>query len=129
MKIQKIELKQDIHNFLDYSNFEGDLLQISKTITNIPKKLNEIYPNNPNIQNSHRFSLRADKNYGYNYNDETTVEFVVECWRWETDEEFKKRKETAAKRVQAGKKAVETKKSAQEKRERTLLQTLKAKYE
>lgn len=64
----------------------------------------------------------------YQYYDDK--DFIIQYWgyRWETDDEYNKRIEQEEKRKQAAKKATITKKEANIKREKTLLNTLLKKY-
>lgn len=128
MNKDRKEIMMELPGFLDKSMFEGRLEEIIENIKNIPDRLVKNYPHNPDIKNYHRFSIRQDTEYEYYSSDSHDV-YHLQCWRWETDEEVRIRLEKSKKQSEASKKAAITKKLAQEKREKTLLQTLKKKYE
>jgi hypothetical protein len=125
-KEKKRELLREIPHFVDDAQLEGDIDVIVKYIKSLPQRAREAYPDSVDIKNSHRFSIRIGKEY--NYGDSYNV-YHLQCWRWETDEDLELRLEQTKKEREAAKKAAITRKTAQEKRERSLLETLKKKYE
>ena len=77
----------------------------------------------------HRFEVRgsAETDYDSAWVDKAQLKLVG--FRWETDEEFEKRKATTIKRRAAAKKSADKRKAKKEAAERKRLAELKEKYE
>lgn len=134
MKVKKIkdtekrEIMIEVNNFIDKSTFEGRLDDVINNIQQLPGKLISYYPLNNEFKNCHRFSIKQDTEYEYGDNGSHDV-YHLQCWRWETDEEVTKRIEKSKKASDSAKKAAITKQLAKEKREKTLYENLKKKFE
>lgn len=118
-----LEIKDKIYPigiYIDKDNFEGKISDIKKFIDNLPKNLVEKYGVSDRY---YEFELDWDISY------EGSIDIEIYGYRKETIEEANKRLLDIKKRSEASKKAVITKKEAQIKREKTLLETLKKKYE
>lgn len=133
----KIQIKDVPYLYLDFDIMEGDINEVSKNILDIKNKLKTAYD-----ARNHMLSYRKDmisqftpfNDYQYihlktSYNYDEDKDLLLEVWRDETDEEYNKRLESNKKRSESAKLAAITKKIAQEKREKSLLKTLKKKYE
>ncbi len=127
--MEKLEIKEYLHTFDRYS-FDGRMEEIAK-IFDFKKWWKNAYKAVPekqgHVDKYHRFVMDADMNYGYD--NEAWMDFQVSGMRWETDEELKKREEANKKRSESAKKAAKTKEIAKEKREKTLYENLKKKFE
>ena len=136
----KIQIKDVPYLYIDFDIIEGDIKEVSKKVLDIKNKLKTAYDaRNQSIGTSYRedmvpqFTPFKDyqyiylkTGYGHDYDDR---DLSLEVWRDETDEEYNKRLESNKKRSKSAKLAAITKKIAQEKREKSLLITLKKKYE
>ena len=141
MKNEKIlvQIKDVPYIYLEFDLFEGELKEVSNKILNIRKLLIDAWKNRElTIKDSFRKDMIPIFTH---YKDYEKIEIVIEfgydsegdiglkIWRKETDEEFNKRIELSKIISENAKKSVITKKLAQEKREKTLLENLKKKYE
>jgi hypothetical protein len=136
----KIQIKDVPYLYIDFDIIEGDIKEVSKKILDIKNKLKTAYDaRNQNIGTSYRedmvpqFTPFKDYQYihlktGYGH-DYDVRDISLEVWRDETDEEYNKRLESNKKKSNSAKLAAITKKITQEKREKSLLLTLKKKYE
>lgn len=128
MNKQLVQVKDSPYIYLDFDLITGDINEISKNILGIKNKLKEAYDkreeegyisNFTPFEDYTKIELYID--YGYGGDKDLTI-----CvYRWETDIEYEIRLALDKKRSEAAK----TKKEGQEKRERTLLENLKKKYE
>jgi len=112
----------------------GTLEEVSTKILSLKEKLKEAYFQRKS--DYEKFSVKSNltpfEDYkeiklrctGYEY-----LEVELEVFREETDEEYIRRIELQNKRSESAKKAAEARKLTKEKRERTLLENLKKKYE
>ena len=122
------EILMELNNFIDSGYFEGDLNKIIEKVKDIPTKLWAAYPLNMEYKRAHRFSIRQDTEYGYGDDGYHDV-YILQCYRWETDEEMKNRIELNKKQSAAAKERELKKKEAAAKREKTLYESLKKKFE
>jgi len=120
--LEKRERIYPINFYADLDQFRGKLNDILRFIEELPKKLVEEHGVSKDY---YTFELDWYKDY---YED-SSYDLHIYGYRKETVEEATKRIEDIKKRAEASKKAIITKKQAQEKREKTLLETLKKKYE
>lgn len=79
------------------------------------------------IESCHRFTLHRDVNYYDSYGGE--IEFTLQFYRWETDEEYNKRIEKEEESKKAAELAKKRRKMTIEQRELKTLKKLKEKYE
>lgn len=124
--MNKKEILREYAGFLSKYDFEGTIEEVSKKIIDIPKRLQDNYPTNSDIPKYHRYSIRHDHDYDYG---ESSDVYILQTYRWETDEEFNDRLKKDSKRNESAKKAAITKKETKEKREKTLYENLKKKFE
>lgn len=127
-KYEKREIKTDFDYIIDKYQFEGDLDEIIKKLKNTPKKLAEMYPLNETIKDFHRYSIRVDSETEYYSNDSHDI-YILEGWRWETDEEFSKRRKASIQEAKERVKRAEEEEISKAKREKTLYENLKKKFE
>jgi len=126
--MNKKEILMPFSGFFSRYDLEGDIEKVSEFIKNIPNKLKEIYPLNKELQSAHRFAINTDSesDYGSDYSYDI---YIVQAFRWETDEEFKARIELNKKQSAAAKERAKKQKEAKEKKEKTMYETLKKKFE
>lgn len=127
-KNEKIEIGMEFTSFLNDYELEGDITKVVETIKTIPERIKKHYQYNTDLQMAHRFSIKLKPAWEYGDNG-SHDEYVIEAFRWETDEEFKIRMERSKIQKEAAVKREASKKQTIEKRERTLLESLKKKYE
>lgn len=121
-KTNKIEIKEYVYEFTGWE-LEGDMLEISKRFSNTKLWYKEKFPQSGlNIDKFHRFAL------SHNYMSDESDQFVIEGYRWETDEECNKRIEKANKAKENAKKAAITAKKNKEANEKAEYERLKNKY-
>lgn len=130
MNKQLVQVKDVPYTYLDFDLLNGDINEVAKNILGIKDRLKIAYDERDRY--SSEFTPFEDYvkielyiEYGY----EGDKDLAIRVYRWETDEELHKRLEQEKKRNESAKLAAKTKKEAQEKRERTLLENLKKKYE
>lgn len=128
---KKIQIKDVPYIYTDRTLFEGKLEDIAAAVLNLRNRLNEAYEKRaaafPNevftpFEQYEDIAIVVDHSY-----DEWDLNIVV--FRDETDAEEKAREEADVRRSVSAKLAAANRKAAQEKRERTLLENLKKKYE
>jgi type III secretory pathway component EscV len=119
----KKEIRFDAYGIIHREDLEGDTDKVIENIKEFPKRVKEVYPLTEYIQRSHRFAICIITHY------EESDEYILECYRWETDAEERLREHDTMKRKQteAARKAKTA--LAQEQREKTLYETLKKKFE
>ncbi len=130
----KVRIKDVPYVYLETNILSGELETVSKNILNIKDKLKEAFLqreiNVADYKIPPVFTPFEDYKYIHiNIVDYDGLDIEIEVFRDETEEEFKKREELQKLRSIVAKKGAESKKLAQEKREKTLLATLKKKYE
>jgi len=127
MKNDKKELLIELDGFVDKYQLEGEISKVAEYIKSLPSLAKERYRQNNELQNSHRFSIRHDTESDYDggYNDI----FHLQCFRWETDDELAARIELSKKQSAAAKEREKNKKEGKLKREKTLYENLKKKFE
>lgn len=121
---QKIEKREELYLYIPIDVFEGNLEDVCKKVLNLKERLkqeHQVVKDNPNKYFKYELFFTS-------YYDEG-MEAKIRGVRLETDEEFNNRIERNKKQQQAGKMAAKKRKENQEKRELTLLETLKKKYE
>ena len=135
----KISVKDIPYIYIDNDILSGTLEEVAKNILGLREKLKVSYLQRQSAwdksaekRNQPRFTPFEDYKYidlyvHSNYEDSWQIE--IEVSRDETEEEFQKRIETNKKKSEAAKIAAKNRKLAQEKREKSLLETLKKKYE
>lgn len=134
----KIEIKDVPYIFIEEVILSGPLEQVANNILDLKNKVKEAYyKREENVKNNYikdmipSFTPFEDYKYielDYNYNHDD-FDLHLRVYRDETDEEYNKRIELNKKRSEAAKIAAKNRKEAQEKRELSLLKTLKEKYE
>jgi len=134
---QKVQVRDVPYIYIDNNILKGTLEEVSKNIFNLKNKLKEAYNTR---EKSSKENFKKDKTpyftpfneYKYiNLDIDTsfsTIDFEIVVYRDETDEELSNRIEANKNRSIAAKKTAETRKLAQDKREKTLLENLKKKY-
>lgn len=127
-KEDKIQVMMTITDFLDKSDFEGTIEEVAERIKSIPKRFLKLYPYRTDIKNAHKFVIYIDNEQDYGEYCGHDV-FCLKVYRWETDEERDGRIELATKRSTAAKEGAEKRKLAAAKREKTLYESLKKKFE
>jgi hypothetical protein len=123
----KKEILIELNEFVDKYQLEGDISVVADYINSLPTLAKDRYPENNELQNAHRFVIRHDTESDYygGYNDI----FHLQCYRWETDAELASRIELNKKRSAAAKEREKNKKEGKLKREKTLYENLKKKFE
>jgi ABC-type uncharacterized transport system involved in gliding motility auxiliary subunit len=136
---QKVLIKDVPYFYINESIFNGTIEEVAKNILDLKNKLKEAYlkrekdkittfrkdmiPTFTPFEDYKYIHFDVEKDYdGY-------IEYKLKVFRDETDEELNKRIEANKNKSIAAKKAAKSKKLAQEKRERTLFESLKKKYE
>lgn len=132
MKKDRKEISQQIHTFSGYE-FDKDFKELAKIFSNfkvywVDNVLTTQPHNTLDINIFHRFTLEHEVDYGYG-SDDDSINFNVTGWRWETDAEVKKREEMVKIKAEAAKRGAITRKLAKEKREKTMYDNLKKKFE
>jgi hypothetical protein len=132
----KIEIKDIPYVSIENYILTGSLEDVAKNILGLRDKLKESYDYRESKEGVKYYSTPLipfedykyiELDYEYNYNADFGLR--IRCYRDETDEEYNKRIELAKKRSEAAKLAAKNRKEAQQKRELSLLKTLKEKYE
>lgn len=124
----KKEILKEYHNFIYKSDFEGTIDEVIERIKSIPERFKVAYPLNTDFLRNHRFSIRQDIEYDYGDSDYHDV-YILQAYRWETDQELEIRLQTNEKKSQAAKQRELTKQEAKIKREKTIYENLKKKFE
>lgn len=136
---QWVQIKDIPYLYLDFSIFEGEIKDVTKNILNIKQSLitswknreinvlKEFRPNKIPVFTHYKDYEEIKIKLELNWEGERNI--IIEVFRKETDEEFKIRLEQNKKRSESAKKAAINRKLSQEKREKSLLKTLKEKYE
>ena len=125
------QIKDVPHFYIENSLFEGNIEDVAKNVLNIRKQLKELYNQRDKKGYEDKFTPFEDYQYikiRCNIYYES-MEYELEVWRDETDEEFKDRKKQIKERSIAAKKAILTKAKNLEIEEKALLEKLKKKYE
>lgn len=125
---EKQEVLMEFGGFVDKYSLEGDIIKVAEYIKSLPAKVLEQYPLNNDLKNAHRFSIRVGTETEYYSSDSHDV-YDLLCYRWETDEELAKRLSVNLIKSEAAKRAAITKSEAKIKREKTLYENLKKKFE
>lgn len=127
MKKQRIQIGDVPSLYLDTDLFCGTPEEIAKKVLDVPNQLHQLYlerSKKPTDWNYTPWELYEDihieTKMDYYYGD-NIVDVTVKVYREETNAEYKSRKESEKKKVNA--------QSAKEKRELKLLKELKEKYE
>lgn len=123
--MDKKEIQRKYYNPIDSYDLEGDLFEIAEKIRTLPDTMRK---NNlqDNFDLYHRYRIEVSSESGYY--DSSSVEISVIAYRWETDEELNERiANNRITKIAAEKKAQQDK-IIQEKRERSLFETLKQKF-
>ncbi len=81
------------------------------------------------IDNPHLFDFEISVESESGYYDSCSTNIKVDAYRWETDEEFEERNIASKKASESAKLAAKTRAAANAKRERSLYESLKAKFE
>ncbi len=123
----KKEILIELNGFVDKYQLEGDISVVSDYINSLPTLAKDAYPQNNELQNAHRFFIQHDTESDYDggYSDV----FHLHCYRWETDIELAARIELNKKLSVAAKEREKNKKEGKLKREKTLYENLKKKFE
>jgi len=123
----KKEILIELNEFVDKYQFEGSISDVVNYINSLPELAKNRYPLNGELNAAHRFSIRHDTESDFDggYNDV----FHLQCYRWETDDELAKRIELSKKQSAAAKEREKNKKEGKLKREKTLYENLKKKFE
>ena len=131
----KVQIKDVPYIYLDSDLLKGEIREVSKKILAIKNKLKEACDLREKKIREEKLSafFIPFKDYKYIYlkvnNDDGYTEVNIEVWRDETDEEYDKRLEVINRRKISAKNAAKNRKASQIKREKSLLETLKKKYE
>lgn len=125
--VARKEILMELNSFIDNEYFEGALDKIVEKIKNIPTKLWAAYPLNVEYKRAHRFSIRCSSECNYGDDGYHDV-YILQCYRWETDEEMKNRIELNKKQSEEAKNKELKRKEAAAKREKTLYESLKKKF-
>ena len=120
------EIRETLPYLYELCDFEGDIYKVAEKIRTIPETYIERYKDHTGmkdmIDSLHRFDINTKTDYeGY-------VELNICGYRWETDEEFKKRKATNAKKSKAAKLSAKTKQENLAKKELEEYERLKLKF-
>ncbi len=116
MSNKKIKKKESI---VKWSSYELDG-KLGETIS----KLQSLMTDNPNHFD---FEIEVESESGYYGSCSTNI--IIDAYRWETDEECEQRIVASKKASERAKLAAIAKAEANEKRERTLYESLKRKFE
>ena len=139
MKNNLVEIKDAPYLYIELDDFEGAIEEVSERILKIRERLKKAHENREKdwVKNNSKLQmpdftsfsdykvieLRLINDYdGY-------PEVDISCYREKTEKEINKEKERSEKARLAGIESAKKRKEAQEKREKTLLETLKKKYE
>ena len=118
--------------YISIDNLEGDINDVVKFLTDIPNSCKERLAELKE-QKGFRYDPMWDLIDEYKINIDTAwleeTNLTIDTFRDETDEEEKRRLEMNKKRSEAAKKAAITKKESQLKREKTLYENLKKKFD
>jgi hypothetical protein len=125
----KKEILMELNGFVNKYDFEGDINEVVEKIKTIPARLLDTYPLNMEYKKAHRFSIRQDTESADYYSNDTVDIYILQIYRWETDEELKNRLELNKKQSAAAKEREFKKKEAAAKREKTIYESLKKKFE
>lgn len=125
MKEQKKEILIILKNFIDKYSLEGELDKVCEYIKSLPSKAMEL---NNELKQAHKFLIKRDTESYYGEDGYYEV-FHLHCYRWETDDEFTARIELNKKKSKAAKEREKHKKEIKLKREKTLYENLKKKFE
>ncbi len=120
-KNDRKEIHQYIFSLSTYDVFEGKVEDIFEKIKDIRKYAQQYTAQDLSI--FHRFSV--DKEYNYDSSDD----YNLIGYRWETEEEYNKRVERNKKDSESAKKREKEKKQELVKKEKELYEQLKKKYE
>lgn len=139
MKEEKewIEIKDIPYLYIDTDIFEGNIQEVSKNILNISKKLKEAYLNREKEKNTYGklipeftpFNKYENIKIHTEWDYDGYGEIIVKAYRKESDDELKARLEKSKILSMKAKESARKRKLSQEKREKSLLETLKKKYE
>lgn len=124
----KKEILMELNGFVDKYSLEGSLGKVVEYIKNLPSEAIERYPLNNELKKAHRFSIRHDSESDYGEEGYHDV-YHLQCYRWETDTELATRIELNKKQSAAAKEREKNKKEGKLKREKTLYENLKKKFE
>ena len=127
-KIEKKELMVELNDFVDKYQLEGSIDSVLEYVKSLPQIAKDRYPQNNELQNAHRFAIRHDTESDYGEDGYHDV-FHLQYFRWETDAELEARIELSKKQSAAAKEREKNKKLGKEKREKTLYENLKKKFE
>ncbi len=132
---QRVQIRDVPYIYFDRYMFDGDIETVASKILGIKDKLKKACEERDKqflkTKNGHFVpfnqykEIKIELEIDY-HNEESDVKIRV--YRDETDEELKNRIEANKNKSIAAKKAAETRKLAQEKREKTLFENLKKKY-
>lgn len=124
-KRELLEIRECIHLHFDSDLVSGKIGDIINRLKNLPKDIKErIQPNTLNFGKLYYdFEIEVDVQY------EERDNFKVYGFRKETDEEYNARIKRSADAKKAAAASAIAKKVAQEKREKTLYESLKKKFE
>lgn len=138
MKNQSIKAKKLIQEknipyvYMDLDVFQGSIEEVIEKIKNIKTRFQEDYSTMEKSFPSHKFTPFEDLKrieIGFEHDYDGILNITLSAFREETDEEFARRLKKEEEHILRGKKAAQTKKEANIKREKALLETLKKKYE
>lgn len=118
-KIKFMEKKKIFESVVTWSGYELNG-KLPETIA----KLQKLMTDNPNHFD---FEIEVESESGWY--DSCSTKITIEAFRWETDEEAEKRIAASKKASEAAKLAARTRAEQNEKRERTLYESLKRKFE
>lgn len=113
---KKIKIKESVVNWDGYD--------LSGSLPEIIAKLQKIITDNPLL---FEFEVEVGSEDGY-YGDHSSF-VIVDAYRWETDEEMEQRIATSKKKSETEKLAAIRQAETNEKRERSLYESLKKKFE
>jgi|LakMenEpi03Aug12_release.lakeMendotaPanAssembly.Ray.scaffolds.fasta_scaffold00478_84 hypothetical protein len=126
---QLVQIRDVPYIYLDFNLLYGDIEEVAKNILGIKDRLKEACDIIQKSVYCTPFEEYAKIEMGIKYGYDGDKDLEITVYRWETDEELQKRLDLDKKRSESAKLAAKNRKEAQEKRERTLLENLKKKYE
>lgn len=125
--MKRNEIVTVLRGFVDKYSFEGSPETVIKFIENLPNVARRSFPDNLGVISAHRFSIALDTEYDY---DGRSYEiFNLQCFRYETDQEFLSRKENLKIAEQDRLRRKKIQDEAVKKRRKTMYEKLRKEFE